>query len=124
MRIRLRWSRGEATGALDDTPTAHAVFDALPCSARANTWGQEVYFDLPVRVALEADARQVVDPGAICFWVQGQSLALPYGRTPVSEGNECRLVTAVNVLGKLEGDPKCLGTIRAGDEIQVEAIEG
>jgi hypothetical protein len=72
---------------------------------------------------LEADARQVVPPGTICFWVQGDSLAIPFGPTPVSTGDECRLVTKVNVLGKLEGDPRVLQSIRDGDAIQVEIAE-
>jgi hypothetical protein len=72
-------------------------------------------------VKLEAQAREVVDPGTVCFWVQGNSLALPYGPTPVSRGDECRLVTRVNVLGMLEGDPRRLGDIADGDKIRVTA---
>ena len=66
-----------------NTPTAKALVAALPAKSRANAWGDEVYFALPVTVQLEPDAREVVDPGAVCFWVQGSSLALPYGPTPV-----------------------------------------
>jgi hypothetical protein len=119
MRIRIQWTRGEVTGVLQDTPTARKLIEALPFSASANTWGKEVYFETPVTAKLEPDARDVVDPGAICFWVQGRSLALPFGPTPVSRGNECRLVTNVNVLGCVEGDPNALGAIRDGDEIHV-----
>ena len=92
---------------------------ALPAKSRANTWGEEVYFTLAADVELEREAREVVDPGAVCFWVQGSSLALPYGPTPVSRGDECRLVTRVNVLGKLEGDPRALASVRDGDAIEV-----
>jgi uncharacterized protein len=123
MRIRIKWSSGELLARLDDTPTAQAVTAALPCESSANTWGEEVYFDMPVRVELEPDARQVVDPGAVCFWVQGSSLALPFGPTPVSQGNECRLVSEVNVLGMIEGDPKELGKVRGGETIRVELVE-
>jgi hypothetical protein len=123
MRIRITWNKGEAFGVLSDTPTAKKLFTALPCSSSANTWGEEVYFTVPVRAELESDAQQVVPPGTICFWVQGQSLALPFGPTPVSQGDECRLVTKVNVLGQLEGDPRILKSIRDGDEIRVEAVK-
>jgi hypothetical protein len=82
-----------------------------------------VYFEVPVEAALAPDARQVVEPGAVCFWVQGSSLALPFGPTPVSRGDECRLVTEVNVLGRIEGDPKELGKVRAGEVIRVERVE-
>jgi hypothetical protein len=74
MRIRVRWNKGELEGTLDDTPTARALYESLPFTSRANTWGEEVYFDAPVAAKLEHNARQVVDPGAICYWVQGQSL--------------------------------------------------
>lgn len=123
MRIRIVWNGGEVFGALDDTPTAHKVYGALPCSSEANTWGKEVYFELPVFTALEKDARQVVEPGTICFWVQGSSLALPFGPTPVSQGAECRLVTKVNTLGKLEGDPAVLRSVRDGMAIRVERAD-
>ena len=123
MRIRIKWSSGELLARLDDTPTAQAVIAALPCQSSANTWGDEVYFDMPVNVELEPDARQVVDPGTVCFWVQGSSLALPFGPTPVSQGDECRLVSEVNVLGMIEWDPKELGKVRGGETIRVELVE-
>ena len=118
-RIRIKWPKGELIAQLADTPTAKAVAAALPAKSRANTWGEEVYFTLGADVALERDAREVVDPGTVCFWVQGSSLALPYGPTPVSRGNECRLVTRVNVLGKIEGDPRTLASVRDGDVIEI-----
>ncbi|MGD1019338.1 MAG: cyclophilin-like fold protein [Verrucomicrobiia bacterium] len=123
MRIRITWDKGEAFGVLIDAPTATKLLKVLPCSSSANTWGEEVYFSLPVSTVLEADAKQVVPPGTICFWVEGQSLAIPFGPTPVSRGDECRLVTKVNVLGKLEGDPRVLKSVRDGDEIRVEVAK-
>jgi len=119
MRIRISWKDGELTGILNDSPTAQLVAKALPYTSSANTWGEEVYFDLPVAAKLDSNATDVVDPGTICYWVQGRSLALPFGPTPVSRGNECRLVTAVNVLGKLESNPRDLASVRDGDAITV-----
>lgn len=113
-RIRISWPKGELTAVLADTPTARKLAAALPCSSRAQTWGEEVYFSLPVDATLEAEAVQVVDPGTVCFWVEGSSLALPYGPTPASRGSECRLVSKVNVLGKLEGDPRQLAKVADG----------
>jgi uncharacterized protein len=118
-RIRIRWPRGDVTAVLDDTPTAKQVISALPAKSRANTWGEEVYFSLPVSAKKEKNAVDVVPPGSVCFWVEGSSLALPFGPTPVSKGDECRLVTTVNVLGKLEGEPRALAGIRDGDSIEV-----
>jgi hypothetical protein len=121
MRICIGFPRGKIYARLQDTPTAQALIDALPIDSTASTWGEEVYFATPVSVELETTAREVVDPGTVCFWVQGNSLALPYGRTPASREDECRLVTSVNILGEVEGDPRELEKIRDGDEIQVSA---
>ena len=118
-RIRIKWPRGEVTATLEDTPTAKLVLAALPAKSRANTWGEEVYFSMAVTAKKEKTAVEVVPPGTVCFWVEGSSLALPYGPTPVSKGNECRLVTSVNVLGRLEGDARALAGIRDGDAIEV-----
>ena len=122
-RIRIEWNNGSLTGTLEDTPTARTLVGVLPCVSRANTWGDEVYFEAPMSAALEPNAQQVVPPGTICFWVQGNSLALPFGPTPVSVGKECRLVTAVNVLGRLDGDPTLLRSVRDGDTIRVALVE-
>ncbi len=84
-KIQVKWPKGELVAALDDTPTAKALVAALPAKSKANTWGEEVYFSLKVDAKLESSAREVVDPGTVCFWVQGSSLALPYGPTPVSK---------------------------------------
>jgi len=108
-------------GVLNDTATARELWDILPCSSMANTWGEEVYFSVPMNAELEADAQQVVPAGTICFWVEGRSLAIPFGPTPVSRGNECRLVTRVNIVGKLEGNAQMLASIRGGDRIRIDA---
>jgi hypothetical protein len=118
-RIRIAWPKGQASATLEDTPTARALVSALPVNAKAQTWGEEVYFEIPVRARPEASAKQVVPAGSVCFWVEGSSLALPWGRTPVSEGEESRLVTRCNVLGAIDGDPRQLASVRSGDTITV-----
>ena len=118
-RIRIAWPKGVASAVLNDTPTARTLVKALPLKAKAQTWGEEVYFEIPVKAALEKDAKQVVPPGAVCFWVEGSSLALPWGRTPMSEGEEPKLVTRCNVLGKIDGDAKQLASVRPGDAITI-----
>ena len=119
-RIRITWPKGSASATLDDTPTARALVAALPLKAKAQTWGEEVYFEVPVRATLERGAKQVVAPGTICFWVEGSALALPWGRTPISEGDESRLVTRCNVLGRIDGDARQLASVRSGDSISVD----
>ena len=118
--MKLRIEAGDAvfTVALLDTPTAKALLAAAPFEARAQTWGEEVYFSTPVRARLEADARQVVEPGTVCFWTQGDALALPFGRTPISTDERPKLANPCNVLGKIK-DFAALGKIKAGDRITV-----
>lgn len=119
-RIRIAWQSSEVIANLRETPTAEKLLAALPHLSTAATWGDEVYFSLPVKAKLEADAQQVVDAGTVCFWVEGSSLALPFGPTPISKGGECRLVTKCNLLGTIEGDPRRLKSVRDGEAIRVE----
>lgn len=106
---------------LQPGPTVDQLLAALPCVSTVSTWGEEVYFTLPVSAGLEPGAQQVVAPGTVCFWVDGSALALPWGRTPIAQGDECRLVCACNVLGRIRGDPSVLKSARDGEAIRVAA---
>jgi hypothetical protein len=119
MKIRIAAGKNVFVVELLDTPTAKAVFAAAPFEARAQTWGEEVYFTTPVSVKLEADAKQIVEPGTVCFWTEGDALALPYGRTPISTDERPKLASRCNVVGTLAGDPKTLARIKAGEKITV-----
>ena len=120
MRLRIAAGKLALEAQLRDTPTARALAEALPFEATAQTWGEEVYFTTPVSARLEPDAKQVVEPGTVCFWTEGDALALPYGRTPISTDARPKLASRCNVLGKIEGDPQRLAQLRAGDRIKVE----
>lgn len=119
MKLRISAAGAVFEVRLNDTPTAKAVAEATPFESRAQTWGEEVYFTTPVRAKLEPDARQIVEPGTVCFWTEGDALALPYGRTPISSDERPKLASRCNVLGKLEGNARELAKIRAGEKITV-----
>lgn len=119
---RLRMTLGSVSleAELFATPTADAIWNALPFNSRAQTWGDEVYFSVPVSAKKEKDARDVVQAGELAFWVEGDSIAIGFGRTPISHGNEIRLAAKTNIWGKALGDVKQLKSIKAGAAIKVE----
>jgi hypothetical protein len=121
---RIRFDFGSLTldAELLDTPTAKAIAAVLPIEARVNTWGEEIYFDVPVNVKREADARAVVTPGEIAYWPDGPSIAIGFGRTPISRGDETRLASPCNVFGKALSDVKALGSVRSGERVTVSAL--
>ena len=106
-----------------DTPTAKAIVKELPFSSNARTWGEEVYFPVPVTAALEDDARDLVEAGEIAFWVEGQCIAIGFGPTPISQGNEIRLAARTNIWAKALNDVTELKSIRDGDSILVSLVE-
>lgn len=105
-----------------DTPTARAIAGALPITSSVMTWGEEVYFEVPVNVRREADARAVVVPGEVAYWPDGRCIALGYGRTPISQADETRLASPCNIFARVQGDVKQLARIRSGGAVRVAAV--
>ena len=122
-RITITVGTVEIVAELFDTPTADAVWAALPIASSASTWGDEVYFAVPVDAAREADAKAVVEAGEIAFWVEGRSIAIGYGPTPISRGDEIRLAAPTNIWARAEGDVTALKAARDGDAVRVARAE-
>src|SRR5581483_826601 len=122
-RIRFDFGTLALDAELLDTPTAKAIASALPITSSALTWGEEVYFDVPVEVKREANARAVVTPGEVAYWPDGPAIALGFGRTPISQGNETRLASPCNIFAKTLGDVKVLGKVKAGTKVEVRVLE-
>jgi uncharacterized protein len=120
---RLRIESGQVSLEIElrDTSTVQALLAALPFESTAQTWGEEVYFSTPVSAKLEPDAQQTVEPGTACFWTQGEAIALPFGRTPISTDARSKLAAPCNLIGKVLGDCKVLAKIRSGAKIKVTA---
>jgi len=118
-RIRFDFATLTLEAELLDTPTSRAIAAALPIASSTLTWGEEVYFEVPVKGAAEKAARAVVTPGEIAYWPQGHCIALGYGRTPISQGSETRLASPCNIFARAIGDVKALAKVKAGTPVKV-----
>jgi len=120
--VRIRAGDVEAMAQLSDTATAQAIAQALPIEGSANTWGDEIYFSIPVRAADE-NPRAVVELGDLGYWRPGAAFCIFFGPTPASRGDEIRPASPVNVFGRIVGDAKVFKSVRDGARVVIEAVE-
>ena len=120
--ITIRAGQAGATAVLHDTPSANAIWSLLPIEGRANTWGDEIYFSIPVKAELEKNAQEVVQPGDLGYWPPGAAFCIFFGPTPSSLGDEIRPASAVNVVGRLHGDPKVFKKVADGTKVVIERV--
>jgi hypothetical protein len=122
-RIRIRAGKIVLEAELNESPTALAVYDALPLSISANTWGDEIYFSIPVRQQLDNTSAEVVQVGDLGYWPSGHAFCIFFGPTPVSRGNEIRPASAVNILGRVVGDARVFKEVKDGELIELEVVD-
>lgn len=123
MRVRFDFGVLTLDAELLETPTAAAIAAALPMTGVALTWGEEVYFEIPVQVAREKNARAIVEPGEIAYWPEGHAIAIGFGRTPISKAGETRLASPCNIWAKALADVKILARVKEGAKIRVVAAD-
>jgi hypothetical protein len=118
--IKITAGTVEVLATLHECATADAIWEKLPVKSTANTWGDEIYFDVPVRAALDDTARELVEKGDLGYWPSGPAFCIFFGPTPMSRGDEIRPASAVNVFGRVSGDLSALKKVKDGSTILVE----
>ena len=119
MKIRIKSNGTEAEAELKNTPTAKAIYEKLPVESTASTWGDEVYFEIPVSLAAEEDAKDIVEKGDIAYWPQGECFCIFFGKTPASIDERPKAASKVNVFGKITGNLNFFRKINDGDKITI-----
>jgi hypothetical protein len=122
--IKITAGQVQVEAELNDNPTAKAVAEKLPINGRANRWGGEIYFAIPVTAGLEKDSREVLEAGQLGYWPPGKAFCIFFGPTPASEGDEIRAASDVNILGKVKGDLSCLWDVPDGTDVLIEGSRG
>jgi hypothetical protein len=118
-RIRITAGSIAADAALNDSVTAAAVWEALPLSVPGETWGDEIYFSIPVKAKPESP-RETVEMGDLGYWPPGSAFCIFFGPTPASRGSEIRPASPVNILGRVLGDSTVFKKVRSGTTVRVE----
>jgi hypothetical protein len=108
---------------LNDSPTAQMIWEALPIVGQANTWGDEIYFRIPVRAEEAGDARADVEVGELGYWPVGEAFCIFFGPTPVSTSDKPRAASPVNIVGRVLGDATQFRQVPAGATVMLEPGE-
>ena len=122
-KIKIEFLKHSIEVELDDTYTSRKIWDSCPIKSITNIWGNEVYFKTDIEVTKDKTAKDVINLGEIAFWVEGSSIAIGFGSTPISILDEIRLVTKANIIGKTTADLSLLSMVNSGEIVIVERID-
>jgi len=120
--MRISAGTVQAEAVLNDSPTATQIWEALPLEARGNTWGEEIYFSIPVKAEEEPGAREVMAVGEIAYWPPGNAFCIFFGRTPASTDARPRAASAVNPIGRIQGDATAFRAVPSGARVRLERV--
>lgn len=121
-KVKIEFLKQSIEVKLDDTATSRAIWDACPIKSITNTWGNEIYFETNIKVIKDETAKDIVNLGEIAFWVEGSSIAIGFGPTPISKAEEIRLVTKANIIGNTSSDLSILSMVNSGEIVIVSRI--
>tara|TARA_B100001564_G_scaffold126535_1_gene105660 strand:+ start:262 stop:633 length:372 start_codon:yes stop_codon:yes gene_type:complete len=121
-KIVLKFKEKKLVLNLRDTPTANLIYNELPFTSKVKKWGEEIYFETSFNVELEDNARAVVKLGEIAFWNGGSAIAIGYGKTPVSNGNEIRLISPCNIWADSNFDKNYIEQIKENETVEIARL--
>jgi hypothetical protein len=122
-KILIEFENFSLQARLNDSPTAQELLKQLPIESRVNTWGEEIYFEIPVDMPQEGDARELLSVGDLGYWPVGRAFCIFFGPTPVSTDERPRAYSPVNILGKILGDSEDLKSIKNQEIVRLERVE-
>jgi len=122
-KIEIKVKDKTITAIIFESSTSKRICDILPFEGKVNTWGDEIYFEIPVHLDLDETAKELVELGDIGYWPSGNAFCIFFGRTPISLKDEIRAASAVNIIGKIIGDPLIFRGISDGEKIQLIEVK-
>lgn len=122
MKIKITAGSVSMEAELNDSETAKKIGEALPIEGKANTWGDEIYFSIPVEAKAEPDASPEVEIGDIAYWPPGSAFCIFFGPTPASSEGQIRAASDVNIVGSLLGEPEDFKEVKSGTTVKIEKI--
>ena len=122
-KIKIKFSNNFIIVELNNRDTAKKIYASCPIKSTTNTWGNEIYFETAIKVKKDKTAKDIINLGEIAYWVEGSSIAIGFGPTPISKADEIRLVTKANIIGKTKSNLSSLGMVNSGEIVIVERMD-